>query len=113
VCTWRGHIDEVAREGDFLESHEVLNREMCLDTCCSAALVDGDDIRSGDSRGLSLGAGHTPGYVGPGGDNTQGGARRRQIDLLHLPRQLDQPTAQGGRREGGVGCCSLACTGAL
>jgi hypothetical protein len=37
---------------------------------CSVALVEGNDISSGDSRGLSLGAGHTPGYGSPGGGNT-------------------------------------------
>ncbi len=48
VCAWRGRIDEAAREADFLESREILDGETCLYTCCSAALVNGDDICRGD-----------------------------------------------------------------
>jgi hypothetical protein len=85
-----------------------------LDTCCSAALVDDDDISRGDSRGLLLGAGHTPGCAGPGGGNIRRGTRRRRNELLHnAPPARPAYDPKGGGRRAGVGCRSLACTGVL
>jgi hypothetical protein len=114
VCAWRGRIDEAACEAYFLESREIFDGETCLYTCCSAALVDGDDIGRSDRRGLSLGAGRTPGYVYPGGGSMRGGARRGRGELLQtaMPARLAYDPKGGGGRAG-VRCCSLAYTGAM
>ncbi len=103
---WRGRIDESACSANFLETSEIFDGKARLNACCSTALIDGDDVCRSDRRGLSLGAGSTPGYICPGGDSAQRVREGGKVNCCVLPpRWLDRPTTprgEAGERGRGV-----------
>jgi hypothetical protein len=72
-----------------------------LNTCWSAALVDGDDVGRSDGRGLSLGAGSSPSMSAQVG-TARGGVREGgEVNCcVLLPRWLDRPATPMGEAGG-------------